>query len=82
MRTHADQAQDHQDQPIVDTPARQREVPPPFADNRPEAAAQRQIQALANGSPQVLQARLVQRLADSRRQELGGPVSASRPQVP
>jgi len=67
MNTHAEKKQGTQSHSIVDSPAQLygHDSLSAFADNRPEAVAQRKLQELANNSPQVTQASPLKDMAAS-----------------
>lgn len=75
MNTHADKTQESKSQSVANAFSKKsNRVSPffPFADNRPEAIAQRKLQEMANNSPHVSQLRTFQEMADN------SPLSVSR----
>jgi hypothetical protein len=68
MNTHADKTHENKSQSVANEVSQEQSFGEPtfqFADNRPEAIAQRKLQEMANNSPQVTQLRALQEIADN-----------------
>lgn len=69
MKTHTEPAQQKKNQVTAPTGASQQRMTTPtvhFADHRPEVPYQGALQVMANNSPQVLQMKAYQQMADTR----------------
>jgi hypothetical protein len=68
MNTHADQTQENKSQSVANEISQKQsggESTFQFVDNRPEAVAQRKLQAMANNSPRAMQFKAIQEMANN-----------------